>query len=86
MRRLVCAVAISMGMLLGCGGADAGQDPADALDTVEQGLACAYPDMTCPGTTICVDGDLCRQACPPSGICSSGRACRVSPGGTPYCL
>ena len=85
MRRLLCAVAVSMGMLMGCG-VDAGQEPTDALDTVQQGLACAYPDMTCPGASICVDNSMCRQPCPSSGVCNNRTACRVSADGTPYCF
>jgi len=85
MRRLMCAVVLSFGMLTGCGGT-AEQDTPDALDTVEQGLACAYPNMTCPPGTICVyDYELCRQPCPSSGTCASGTACRVSPSGIKYC-
>ena len=85
MRRLVCAVAISMGMLKGCGGST-DMDTPDTLDTVEQGLACRYPDMYCPSGTICVDEELCRKPCPSSGYCASGYACRISDYGTPYCI
>jgi hypothetical protein len=85
MRRLVCAVAISIGMLMGCGGT-AELDTPDALGSVEQGLACRQPELSCPSGTICVDGDLCRKACPPSGICASGNACSISPYGTPFCF
>ncbi|MFL5352076.1 hypothetical protein [Archangium sp.] len=85
MRRLVCAVAVSFGMLMGCGGDVAVDNTRDTLESVEQGLACIYPNNTCPSGTVCVD-TLCRKACPTSGICSSGAACRVGGDGTPYCI
>jgi hypothetical protein len=85
MRRLMCAVLFSIGMMTGCGGSTE-MDAPDALGSVEQGLACAYPNMTCPSGTICVyDYELCRKPCPSSGICSSGAACSVSPSGQKYC-
>jgi hypothetical protein len=91
MRRFVCAVAISMGMLMGCGGTvemDAPDSP-DTLGSVEQGLACRYPDNTCPPGTICIcpspQGGLCLKPCPPSGICGDGRACRSSECGQLHC-
>jgi hypothetical protein len=91
MRRFVCAVALSMGMLMGCGGTvemDTPDSP-DTLGSVEQGLACAAPDNSCPSGTICICPDsqnsgLCRKPCPPSGICSTGAACLSSWCG-PYC-
>jgi hypothetical protein len=85
MRRLVCAVAVSFGMLMGCGG-DVAMDAPDTLGAVEQGLACKYPDNYCaPGTVCVVDTSLCRPACPSSGICSNGSACLISSDGTSYC-
>ncbi len=84
MRRLLCAGVVLFGMLTGCGGSERAE-PTETLDTMEQGLACAWPDMSCPGSTICVDNGMCRMACPPSGVCNNGGACRVSPGGTSYC-
>ncbi|ATB29617.1 hypothetical protein [Melittangium boletus] len=84
MRRLVCAVAVSIGMLMGCGGA-AELDTPEMLDTVEQGLACAYPDMSCPAASICADNDMCRPRCPSSGLCNNGSACRTAANGNAYC-
>ncbi|WP_224245144.1 hypothetical protein [Hyalangium gracile] len=85
MRRLMCVVALSIGMLTGCGGTAEMETP-DSVGTVEQGLACRYPDMWCPSGTICVDGDLCRKPCPSSGVCASGSACRISEYGTRFCF
>jgi hypothetical protein len=85
MRRLVCAVAVSFGMLMGCGG-DVAMDTPDTVESVEQGLACEDPDNSCPSGTVCaIDTGLCRPACPSSGVCSSGSACRVGSDGTRYC-
>src|SRR5262245_9764220 len=84
MRRLVCVVAASVGLLMGCGDA-AAMDSPDTLGTVEQALACRYPDMSCPSGSVCVDELLCRTACPSSGTCASGLPCRISQGGTRYC-
>lgn len=86
MRRLVGAVVLSLGMLTGCGGTAAEVDAQEPVESVEQGLACKYPEMSCPSGTICVyDYELCRQPCPSSGVCPSGSACRTSPSGQKFC-
>jgi hypothetical protein len=47
--------------LEGCGGSPEQSTEAEAqLGEHEQGLACAYPDDYCPGTTTCVNG-MCRD-------------------------
>lgn len=91
MRRLVTAVVLSFGMLTGCGGSDELGTP-EPLGEVEQGLACRYPDMTCPSGTICIRDEaddfylLCRQSCPSTGVCPGGYPCRVTPNGRQrYC-
>ncbi len=85
MRRLVSTVVLSLGLLTGCGGAS-GMDASESLGEAEQGLACRYPEMSCPPGTICVyDYELCRQPCPSTGVCTGGTACRVSPSGQKFC-
>ncbi|WP_163997783.1 hypothetical protein [Pyxidicoccus caerfyrddinensis] len=84
MRRLVCAVTLSIGMLMGCGG-PADVNTPDTVDSVEQGLACQYPDMLCPSRYACVGG-LCRKECPETEVCWNGAACRIYADGTPYCF
>ena len=47
--------------LAGCGGSpEEGAEAEAQLGENEQALACKYPNNTCPGTTVCVDG-LCRD-------------------------
>lgn len=85
MRRLVSAVVLSLGLLTGCGGT-AGEAVSEPLGDIEQGLACRYPEMSCPNGTICVyDYELCRPPCPSTGVCAGGTACRVSPSGQKHC-
>jgi hypothetical protein len=91
MRRLVVSVVLSIGMLTGCGGTDEVATP-EPLGEAEQGLACKYPEMSCPSGSVCIldDADpffeLCRQRCPSTGVCPSGSRCRVTPDGSQkYC-
>ncbi len=91
MRRLVGAVVLAFGMLTGCGGTEEMGVP-EPLGDVEQGLACTYPEMSCPPGSICIRDQtddfylLCRQSCPPSGFCWGSYPCHVTANGRQkYC-
>ncbi len=92
MLRVFCVVALCLFGLTACGPDSAATDEVnETLGSSEQGLACAYPDMSCPGTTVCAwpssnpDEGLCRPPCI-NGRCQiTSQVCCTQPNGAPYC-